>query len=130
MTKLHEQIEEMQRRLTQNAMTEQAFVRALGEALSQVDMHLLNEVKRLSSEHETRRGAILHELRGLAERLCLFPAQGQPVAAIEDGHADVNAHLAHANGRPHSPGDWRKATSNIEDDPDPELYWRSPGPSH
>lgn len=178
MSKLSEQIQEMQRRLTANALDEQAFVKALGEALSEVDQHLLHEVRRLGDEHETRRGHILRELQDMAGRLCMLPGGGgrQPQAI---DHREVETHLNriapqiqqqanltrelhnavnrelqaatinrdrdrdyhqpigrelppthhHANGRDqHSPGDWRRATSAIEDDID--TYWRAPGISH
>lgn len=122
MTKIHDQIEEMQRRLTESAINERAFVKALGDALNQVDQHLLHEVKRLGAEHEARRGAILHELQSLAARLCLFPSEPQAVAAIADEREVVPP------SPEHSPGDWRRATSNIEEDVD--SYWKAPGPSH
>lgn len=127
MTKIHDQIEEMQRRLTESAITEGAFVKALGDALNQVDQHLLNEVRRLGGEHESRRGAILHELQSLADRLCLFPTRQEPVAAI-DHRAEAQAPLTRNGSAPHAPGDWRKATSAIEDDL--ESSWRSSGANH
>lgn len=137
MIKLSDQIQEMQRRLTSSALDDQAFVKALGEALSDVDQHLLKEVRRLGDEHEARRGAILRELQDLAGRLCLLPVRTAKATAID--HRELEAQLnrlppidRHAYTNPPidalAPGDWRKATSAIDDDLD--TYWRAPGASH
>ncbi len=137
MTKLSNQIQDMQRRLTANALDEQAFVKALGDALNEVDQHLLKEVRRLGDEHESRRGAILRELQDLAGRLCLLPGKPPVMAAID--HRELESQLnrmqpieglsyANAPIETHAPGDWRKATSAIEEDLD--AYWRSPSVSH
>lgn len=131
MTKIHDQIEDMQRRLTQNAQTEQTFVKALSEALSLVDNHLLNEVRRVTAEHETRRSAIYEALQELAGSLCSFPPS-PPVAMTEiastAGDASPVPTIHRVNGHLHAPGDWRKATSNIEEDAD--YHWKTSGPSH
>ncbi|MGQ0674287.1 MAG: hypothetical protein ACT4N2_15615 [Hyphomicrobium sp.] len=131
MTKLHDQIEDMQHRLGQNAQTEQTFVKALSEALSLVDNHLLNEVRRVTAEHEARRGAIYDALQDLAGRLCSFPAEPPPAMteiAASAAEPSPVATLQRVNGHLHAPGDWRKATSNIEDDAD--YHWKADGPSH
>ncbi len=56
----------------------------------------------------------MNELQGLATRLCSFPAQNaEPVAAIVDQNYTPD------QGRStHSPGNWRIAAQNIEDDLD------------
>jgi len=143
MTKMVQLVEEMRARLTQIADSEQALVRALGEALSLVDQKLLQDVRNLTTEHEARRAAILYELQGLASRIGAFPtAQPEPapgleyvdpeVVAIGASHTGIAqsgtaqnglAHngVAHTgaamngNPRPFSRGDWRQAASNIED---------------
>jgi hypothetical protein len=130
-------VEEMSSRLGQIADAEQALVRALGEALSRVDQQLLQDVRNLTIEHETRRGAILHELQGLAARIGAFPAAREPVAGLEymePGPAQIapsapmEAPMSHhmAPAPSHIPaanvnlrhftrgGDWRQATNNIE----------------
>ena len=140
MTKMVQLVEEMRARLTQIADSEQALVRALGEALSLVDQKLLQDVRNLTTEHEARRAAILYELQGLASRIGAFPtAQPDPVpgldyadpavVAIGASHTGMaqngitqngvtqNGLPATMNGnpRPFSRGDWRQAASNIED---------------
>ena len=127
-TKLTDQIQDIQRTLTDNAVTERAFVSALGDALNQVDQHLLNEVRRLGEEHAARRGMILHELQALSSSLCQFPNRPEPHAAI-DVRADTAEPLPCTSATaPHAPGDWRKATSAIEDDL--ESSWRSTSANH
>src|SRR5215470_15871754 len=137
MTKMVQLVEEMRARLTQIADSEQALVRALGEALSLVDQKLLHDVRNLTTEHEARRAAILYELQGLASRIGAFPtAQPEPVPGLDyadpavvaigaahtgmaqNGMAQNNMtqnEVAHAgasmngNPRPFSRGDWRQA---------------------
>jgi hypothetical protein len=126
-TKLTDQIQDIQRNLTENALTERAFVNALGDALNQVDQHLLNEVRRVGEEHAQRRGLILHELQSLAQCLCQFPARPEPRAAI-DHREETPEQIRTVAAKTHAPGDWRKATSAIEDDA--ESAWRSNGTNH
>jgi hypothetical protein len=163
MTKMVQIVEEMSARLSQIADAEAALVRALGEALSRVDHKLLQDVRSITTEHEARRGAILHELQSLATRIGAFPAirehaqtipyaeqapgiaytepapeaqqyaaqQYAPPQYAEPQYAE-SAHgvrygepaprpFAAANGNqmPFArSGDWREATSNIEDELD------------
>jgi hypothetical protein len=155
MTKMVQLVEEMRARLTQIADSEQALVRALGEALSLVDQKLLQDVRNLTTEHEARRAAILYELQGLASRIGAFPtAQPEPapgldyadpaVVAIGAAHTGIaqngiaNNGMAHngthtsaaVNGspRPFSRGDWRQAASNIEDGLD--VYFQDRAAQH
>jgi len=151
MTKMVQLVEEMRARLTQIADSEQALVRALGEALSLVDQKLLQDVRNLTTEHEARRAAILYELQGLASRIGAFPtAQPEPapgldyadptVVAIGAAHTGIAQNgMAHnsagyagasMNGspRPFSRGDWRQAASNIEDGLD--VYFQDRAAQH
>ncbi|MBO0740525.1 MAG: hypothetical protein J2P51_03755 [Hyphomicrobiaceae bacterium] len=155
MTKMVQLVEEMRARLTQIADSEQALVRALGEALSLVDQKLLQDVRNLTTEHEARRSAILYELQGLASRIGAFPtAQPEPapgldyadaaMVAIGAAHTEIAqtgmaqngvahnevAHTAGMNGnpRPFSRGDWRQAASNIEDGLD--VYFQDRAAQH
>jgi hypothetical protein len=82
MTKMVQLVEEMRARLTQIADSEQALVRALGEALSLVDQKLLQDVRNLTTEHEARRAAILYELQGLASRIGAFPT-AEPAPGLD-----------------------------------------------
>jgi len=153
MTKMVQLVEEMRARLSQIADSEQALVRALGEALSLVDQKLLQDVRNLTTEHEARRAAILYELQGLASRIGAFPtAQPEPVpgldyadpavVAIGASHTGMaqngitqngvmqNGLPATMNGnpRPFSRGDWRQAASNIEDGLD--VYFQDRAAQH
>jgi hypothetical protein len=137
MTKMIQLIEEMDARLSQIADAENELVRALGHALSRVDQRLLQDVRKITTEHESRRGAILHELQGLATRIGAFPVVPQATSGVEyaepaprpitaansvpEANAITTADgVAGANGnvRPFSRGDWRQAASNIEDELD------------
>ena len=137
MTKMIQLIEEMGVRLSQIADAENELVRALAQALSRVDQRLLQDVRKITTEHESRRGAILHELQGLATRIGAFPVARQPTSSVEyaepvprpitaansvpEANAIPTANgVAGANGHvgPFSRGDWRHAASNIEDELD------------
>lgn len=125
MTKLKDQIHEMQRSLTENALTERAFVAGLGEALSQVDYHLVDEVRRLREEHTARRGAILQELQSLSNNLCALPAPRDVQPSI-DHHPEPSEFVPRSTfSHQHAPGDWRKAMNAIEEDL--ESVWRPAG---
>ena len=148
MTKMVQLVEEMRARLSQIADSEQALVRALGEALSLVDQKLLQDVRNLTTEHEARRAAILYELQGLASRIGAFPtAQPEPVpgldyadpavVAIGASHTGMAQNGVTQNGlpatmngnpRPFSRGDWRQAASNIEDGLD--VYFQDRAAQH
>ena len=86
MTKMIELVEEMRARLNQAAESEHALVRALGEALSRVDQKLLQDVRNMAVDHESRRGEILHELQTLATRIGTFPTQREQVPGVEFGN--------------------------------------------
>jgi len=85
--KLLEQIEAMRARMNELATGEQAIIKTLGEALAAVDQLLLEDVRNVSAAHEARRGAILRELKMLAERMgALHPATGT-------GHCSIGGHF-------------------------------------
>ena len=83
MTKMIQLIEEMDARLSQIADAENELVRALGHALSRVDQRLLQDVRKITTEHESRRGAILLELQDLATRIGAFPVAHQAASGVE-----------------------------------------------
>jgi hypothetical protein len=120
MSKMIQLVEEMRARLNEVADTEQGLVRALGDALTGGDQTILQNVRSITMEHESRRSMILHELQSLATRIGAFPAAREPVAGLEyttpvsaiaSASANANDHFFHV-------GDWRKAASNIEDELD------------
>ena len=126
MSKMMNLVEDMRARLDAIADTEQALVRALGEALNRVDHKLLHDVRSITTEHETRRGAILLELQGLASRIGAFPSTRESRAGIEYEPRPI------ANGNDPEPafgrGDWREAANNIQQELD--IFVRGRASSH
>jgi hypothetical protein len=121
MTKLIEQIEQMRIRLSEIASNEQALIKALGDALNRLDQALLRDVRSLASEHEVRREAILGELQGLAGSIGMFRA---PLHAAPE---ELPSYMpAHGPQQAISPGDWRRATSNIEEELEFPLNGHTP----
>ena len=136
MTKIIQLVEEMGAKITHLKDTEQELVRALGEALNRVDQRLLQNVREITSEHEARRGAMLHELQCLAAQIGSFPTSRKPMSGIE--YAEPAAPPIEAangpapNGTPavvgfdtadgHETflqrGNWRQAVSNIQNELD------------
>lgn len=121
MSKMIELVEQMRTRLQEITNTEHELVQALAEALSRVDQKLLQDVRTMSTEHESRRGAILNELEGLASRIGAFPAVRQVAPGLPFAEPPAAAAtITHANGNHPSYGgaDWRQAAGNIEDELD------------
>jgi hypothetical protein len=106
MTDLVQQIEEMRLRMNQLTTSEQSLVRALGDALSRADEKLLQDVRTVAAEHETRRAGILRELQSLSARMGALPRPRGPFAAAAEA----------LPSQPARGGDWRQATANIEDE--------------
>ena len=133
MTKMLQYVDEMRARLSEVATTEQTLIRALDQALSQVDQELLADVRDLTLAHEARRVAILTELQGLASRIGAFPVTADPLAAASEAPAIAQATQLSPQPPPLPDGlreslpesfeavragDWRQAVSNIKDDLD------------
>ncbi|MGI9520195.1 MAG: hypothetical protein ACR2PG_00985 [Hyphomicrobiaceae bacterium] len=83
MTKSKDYVEKLHAQLTNVASREQLLIRALSEALSSADRKLLDDVRSLTVEHETRRAMILSELQTLAQRIGTFPASNDALDQIE-----------------------------------------------
>jgi hypothetical protein len=141
---INQQIDEMRARLIENAQNEQLLLRALAEALGQVDEQLLSEVRQVTAEHEARRGNILSELQVLASRLCVFPKplvsdttkvpdqltsqNSKPAEAAQAANQVVTQVVPmtpRAGKVRHAPGDWRQAASNIDEELDFYLEART-----
>lgn len=120
MTKMLQYVDEMRARLTEVATTEQTLIRALDQALAQVDQELLADVRDLTMAHEARRVAILTELQGLASRIGAFPVtaeRGAPALERASELAPQPPPLPESIEAVRA-GDWRQAVSNIKDDLD------------
>jgi hypothetical protein len=125
MSKLSQHIEEMRDRLDKIADDEQGLVKALGEALDRLDQALLHDVRTVASEHQARREAILGELQSLAAGVGMFRAPLPPAEEMPS-----YTPLKERTQQAIAPGDWRRATSNIEDELDLGVPVNGHGPSH
>lgn len=129
MSNITQLVKEMSARLNEIADSEQALVRALGDAMSRVDQKLLRDVRGLAREQEMRRCTILLELQNLASRIGTFPTVREPAAGLNYGQPGAKS-LAPANGEQKSPagGDWRQAVKNMQ--AEFEVYLKNRAASH
>jgi len=119
MTRVHQNVEEMLLRLTENSKKELDLIRALGDAIRRVDEQLLREVHAVTVQHEIRREAILGELQDLAARLCALPARSAASASVAaiDQHVQVrNRGAVDATEVSAGGADWRQAAQNVDDE--------------
>lgn len=128
MTVLSENVETLLKRLETSSKSELNLIRALADAIREVDDQTLRELRNLSLHHELRRESILGELQLLAARMCQLPARpaahiraalnhppfGGRTAEIEPA---VAAEVVDPDLRG-SGGDWREAARNIQDELD------------
>jgi len=128
-----DQFAEMNARLEEIENREGVLMQSLRDRLTSVDRKLLDNVRNLTTEHETRRTVILTELQTLAERIGAFPVTGDPVHIIECEPIDAPRYVPQTPPQPQTPqrpvapnlpetapvsngGDWRKAAEKIRDD--------------
>jgi len=122
MSEMIQLVQEMHARLNEIANGEQAFVLALGHALSRVDQQLLQDVRNIAAEHEARRGAILLELESFASRIGALPTLRKPVAGpanndpVANPVATTNSRQQHLVQAP-----WPPVASDMQDEID--LYF-------
>lgn len=117
MTVLSNNVEDMLKRLETHSKSELNLIRALSEAIRQVDDQTLRELRNLTLQHELRRESILGELQLLATRMCQLPTKpvstikaaiDQPPIAYKSATAEDVAeapalsHGGHANGAHHA----------------------------
>lgn len=135
MTVLSDNVEDLLKRLEGNSKSELNLIRALADAVRQVDDQTLRELRNLSLHHELRRETILGELHLMAARMCQLPSR--PASSIRAA-LDQSAHLskkttieAAENGDhegTRNGADWRQAAQNIQDDLD--YTFGAPPPRH
>jgi hypothetical protein len=120
MSKMVQLVDEFRERLTTVADAEHNLVAQLREALNRYDQKLLQDVRNITTEHESRRGVILTELQSLASRMGAFPALRDARLSVNDAApADERAALP-SNGRlrPVEGGAWREATDKLQNEID------------
>jgi hypothetical protein len=122
MSKMVQLVDEFRERLTTIADTEHKLVTQLRDALNRYDQKLLQDVRNITAEHESRRGVILSELQGLAQRMGAFPVPrdtrlGVSDAAPGDGRVALpqNGRLRPVEG---GGGAWREATDKLQSEID------------
>ena len=93
MTTLKKQTECMHARLTTIASNEQNLVEALSDALARADQRLLDDVRSVTIEHESRRAVILSELQTLASRIGAFAATTEPTTIAYDEQFELDEQL-------------------------------------
>jgi hypothetical protein len=120
MSKLLQHMDEMSAILTHTTKNEQSLVKALGDALRQVDDQLVHEIRNLNTQHQARRAEIFLELQALACSIGLFPT------AQEIPHVPA-ANDAHAHGQFIPVGDWRQAAQNINYQDELDFHLKTVG---
>jgi len=115
MSKMVQLVEELRERLNTIADGEQKLVSSLREALNRFDQKLLQDVRSITAEHESRRGAILNELQGLASRMGAFPPPPRD-ARLGATSAEGAPPSLPPNGRLRAVegGAWREATDKLQ----------------
>jgi len=116
-------IEQVKAKAEHVAKTEQLVLDALGEALNAADCKLLDDMRNLATQHETRRALVLSELQNLATRLGTFNLPEQTYETVEYdvqdmpyNPSDEELQETHEVEPPESVGDWRRALANIRSD--------------
>ena len=138
MTESQAYLLKVQTKLSAVSARETVLIQALGKALSEADHCLLDDVRALTIEHETRRTMIRSELQNLAARIrtspigerdmgaLVYEPLGPPYKAIEeverpaaeprlmnDGVALPSLPEAASQWPEKGGGDWREALANL-----------------
>ena len=95
MSKLLQHMDEMSAILTHTTRHEQSLVKALADALQQVDQQLVQDIRSLNTLHHERRAEIYLELQSLAASIGLVPTahEVRPVdtqAAVGQAAQNIN----------------------------------------
>lgn len=117
MTSLVEQLEQMRIRMNELSKQESTLVATLADGLREADHQLLQEVRRLTADHEERRATILGELQALASRLNGFPSHSAHVASLGDARRSLISNDSQLGEPPIADGpvDWEQRSANIRD---------------
>jgi hypothetical protein len=125
MSRMLQLVEELRERLNNISDTEQRLVASLREALNRFDQKLLQDVRNISAEHESRRSAILGELQGLASRMGAFPPPRDTRPGLAATSETEAAPTLPTHGRLRAVeggGAWREATDKLQNELD--TYFR------
>jgi hypothetical protein len=108
-------VEELRQQLDTIVDTEQTLVASLRDALDRFDQKLLQDVRNITVEHETRRGTILSELQTLASRIGAFQVPREARLG-SNGTAPEGRSALPPNGRPRAleAATWREVTSRLD----------------
>ena len=120
MVKSNSYIEQVKAKAEHVATKEQMLVDALSEVLNAADCKLLDDMRNLATQHETRRAMILTELQNLARRLGTFnlpePTYESVGYEVQDrpyAPTDEELKANHELDTSTTAGDWRRALANI-----------------
>lgn len=113
---LDEQIETLRARVHDVTAREQSMLRSLSETITLAEENLLQQVRDIAARHSTRRAEVLAELESLAGCIGTFPRTLGDTAA--DAGVPPTDFFPNAKVEPIAiaAGDWRRATSIIEED--------------
>jgi hypothetical protein len=100
LTKLAPHVEQARTTLAQTAEHERALVQALSAEMQRFDQTILQGIRALAAEHETRRAGILGELQALAMSIGSFQGTREAPASIPQYTGDPRP-LAEAGGSYH-----------------------------
>src|SRR6185312_7955771 len=118
MSKMVQLVEELRERLNTIADGEQKLVSSLREALNRFDQKLLQDVRSITAEHESRRGAILNELQGLASRMGAFPPPRDTRLGVNGTDGAPPSLPSNGRLRAVEGGAWREATDKLQSELD------------
>ena len=76
------------------------------------NQQLLQDVRRVATEHEARRSAILNELQSLSARMGALQMSREPFTALTEEPVDLP--LGDALQLARRGGDWRQVVANVE----------------
>lgn len=114
-------VEELRERLNTISDTEQRLVASLREALNRFDQKLLQDVRSISAEHESRRSVILNELQSLASRMGAFPPPRDTRLTVNGSPGETAPPSLPGGGgrlRAVEGGAWREATDKLQNELD------------
>ena len=112
-------VEELRQQLDTIVDTEQTLVASLRDALNRFDQKLLQDVRNITVEHETRRGVILSELQTLASQIGAFQVPRGARLGSNGAAPDWRSALP-PKGRQRALEDttWREVTNRLDSELD------------